>query len=194
MILALAIVVATTLLVGCPGLVMLVSGGFLASAAFAGHAVMNEGAIGKLHVANDIVHLLASGTWAGSLVPLALSLATAADRSYRRDLLAMLGRYSAMVRLCVALVVVTGIVNTLLIVGGWPIHWSSPYQAMLSAKILLVVAMIGLALRNRYALAVRAEAGDAGAFGSVRQAAWIDAGLSLAVLVLVATFGTMAPD
>lgn len=193
MLLALAGVLATSLLDHRPGLVMLVAGGFLASAAFAGHAVMSEGATGWLHIGNDVVHLLSGGAWVGSLVPLALSLARGADRTCRHDLMRLLGRFSAMGHLCVALVAMTGVVNTLLIIGGWPLHWSSPYQAMLSAKIFLVVLMIGLALRNRYSLTPRVEAGDGGALMSLRRAAWTEAGLSVAVLALVAVFGVMAP-
>ena len=154
---------------------------------------MSEGAAGWLHIGNDVIHLLSGGAWVGSLVPLALSLARGADRTCRHDLLRLLGRFSAMGHLCVALVAMTGVVNTLLIIGGWPLHWSSPYQAMLSAKIFLVVLMIGLALRNRYSLTPRVEAGDGGALMSLRRAAWTEAGLSVAVLALVAVFGVMAP-
>jgi putative copper resistance protein D len=52
----------------------------------------------------------------------------------------------------VALVLATGVINTWLIVGGWPVNANSPYQVLLRTKIVLVVAMIELAIINRYIL------------------------------------------
>ncbi len=47
----------------------------LASLAWAGHGGATPGRPGDLHLAADMLHLLAAGAWVGSLIPLALLLA-----------------------------------------------------------------------------------------------------------------------
>ncbi|MGH7115974.1 MAG: hypothetical protein ACREE9_15975, partial [Stellaceae bacterium] len=51
--------------------------GMLGSLAWAGHGGATPGRPGELHLAADILHLLAAGAWLGSLCPLALFLAEA---------------------------------------------------------------------------------------------------------------------
>ena len=47
----------------------------LASLAWAGHGGATPGRPGELHLAADMLHLLAAGAWVGTLIPLALLLA-----------------------------------------------------------------------------------------------------------------------
>ena len=47
----------------------------LASLAWAGHGAATPGAAGDLHLAADVLHLLAAGLWLGTLPPLVLLLA-----------------------------------------------------------------------------------------------------------------------
>jgi putative copper resistance protein D len=47
---------------------------FLAALAWTGHAGGALGIGGRMHLFNDVVHLLAAGTWLGGLIPLALLL------------------------------------------------------------------------------------------------------------------------
>lgn len=51
-----------------------ISACILGSLAWAGHGGATPGRPGDLHLAADILHLLAAGAWVGSLVPLALLL------------------------------------------------------------------------------------------------------------------------
>ena len=44
----------------------------LTSLAWAGHGAATAGAAGNLHLAGDVLHLAAAGTWLGTLLPLAL--------------------------------------------------------------------------------------------------------------------------
>ena len=53
------------------------SAAVLASLAWAGHGGATPGQPGNLHLAADMLHLLAAGAWVGSLIPLALLLAEA---------------------------------------------------------------------------------------------------------------------
>jgi putative copper resistance protein D len=47
---------------------------FLAALAWTGHAGGGLGIGGKMHLLNDVVHLLSAGAWLGGLIPLALLL------------------------------------------------------------------------------------------------------------------------
>ena len=58
--------------------------GTLASLAWAGHGAATPGRPGDLHLAADILHLLAAGAWVGSLIPLALLLAEIAPKRRSR--------------------------------------------------------------------------------------------------------------
>ncbi|MBF4190148.1 CopD family protein, partial [Serratia ureilytica] len=64
----------------------------------------------------------------------------------------------------------TGIVNSLIILGGWPLNLSSPYQRLLLLKTALVALMVMVALANRYAI-VPAWAASAWRWRSARTSA-----------------------
>jgi len=160
----------------------------LASAALTGHAAMEEGWPGGAHRANDALHLLAAGAWLGGLVPLAMMLR--AQETAR--LAGVLRHFSTAGHLIVAIVVATGVVNTWLILGRLPTDWSSPYQLLLSIKLLLVGTMIALALANRYALMPRLAA-TRGMFRAIRRGALIEFALGAAVVALVSVFGILDP-
>jgi putative copper export protein len=55
----------------------LLSGAFMASAAWAGHRGANAGPAGAIQVVADALHLAAAGTWIGRLLPFALVMACA---------------------------------------------------------------------------------------------------------------------
>jgi putative copper resistance protein D len=160
----------------------------LASAALTGHAAIEEGALGIAHRANDALHLLAAGAWLGGLVPLAMALGA----PHTEGAIGALHRFSTAGHWIVAVVVATGIANTWLILGGPPTDWSSPYQILLSLKLLVVAAMIALALANRYALMPRIAATD-GMLAAIRRGALIELVLGSAVIALVSVFGIFDP-
>jgi putative copper resistance protein D len=165
----------------------------LASLSLTGHAVMQEGWIGAAHRLNDAVHLLAAGAWVGALVPL-LPILRALDLPGERVAAEVaLRRFSAAGHLAVALVLLTGVGNTLLVLGRWPTDWSSPYQALLSAKIAVVVVMVALALVNRYGFVPRLAGRRGAAAGALRRGTLAEIGLGLGAIGLVAVLGTLEP-
>ena len=89
-----------------------------------------------------------------------------------------------------AAVIVTGIVNSLIILGGWPLNLSSPYQRLLLIKTAL---MVMVALANRYAIVPAMSRVPALAQRGVVLACWLEVGLGMAVLLLVSLFATYAP-
>ncbi|HET7411823.1 MAG TPA: copper homeostasis membrane protein CopD, partial [Pararhizobium sp.] len=193
--------VASLLLVGTLALpsarrapaVAIAAGLVLASLVLTGHAMMHDGLVGYLQQANDLVHVLASGAWVGALVPLVLILAGFSDSDEFGERERALDRFSSAGRVAVALTVLTGMANTLLIVGGWPIHWSAPYQVLLTAKIVLVIVMIGLASTNQFRFVPGLARRPLAASTAIRYGAMGEIVLGLSAIALVAVFGTLDP-
>ena len=79
---------------------------------------MHEGTLGALHRANHAVHLLAAGYWFGCPAPLLVCLRYLQPPQWRSDAITTLIRFSRW-GTAVAAVIVTGIVNSLIILGGW---------------------------------------------------------------------------
>lgn len=170
----------------------LASGLLVASLSLGGHAVMHEGLLGLLHRANDVLHLLCAGAWLGALWPvvMVLSLLTRSER--RPEAGAALLAFSRAGHVAVALVLVSGVLNTALVLGRRPTDLSSPYQALLDVKLLCVATMVGLALANRYLVVPRLGRGPAAAT-ALRRATLAEIGLGFVVLALVGIFGLLDP-
>jgi putative copper resistance protein D len=166
----------------------------LASLTLSGHAQMDEGARGTLHVLNHGLHLLSGGFWLGSLVFLPACLARLRDPPLCMEAKTALRRFSLAGHVAVVLVIATGIINTALILRRWPDDPASPYQLLLDAKIVLVLAMTGLAVLNCYVFVPRLRAGPERAVASIRAATLVEIALGAAVLGLVAVFGLMDPS
>jgi copper resistance protein D len=175
------------------GATALTSGLLLASLALTGHAAMHEGWLGVAHRLNDAVHVLSGGAWFGALVPLLLIFAALGDPERRRRADVALRRFSTAGHVAVALVILSGVINTLLVLGRWPIHWSSPYQAVLGSKVVLVAVMVCVALTNRYRLVPRVAADRPDALRALRLGAIAEIGLGLGVIGLVSALGMLEP-
>ncbi|CAI1680830.1 copper homeostasis membrane protein CopD [Serratia proteamaculans] len=165
----------------------------LVSMAFIGHAAMHEGALGALHRVNHALHLLAAGYWFGSLLPLLVCLRYLAQPQSRSDAVTTLIRFSRWGHLAVALVVLTGVINSLIILGSWPLDVDSPYQRLLLFKTALVALMVMVALANRYAIVPAMSSMPQLAQRGLVLACWIEVGLGAGVLLLVSLFATYAP-
>ena len=169
------------------------SGLVLATLPLTGHASMHEGLRGVLHRGNDALHVLAGGAWLGALLPLGMVLRMLGDPFRRGEAAVALRRFSTVGHAAVALVIATGIVNTVLILGGWPLDWSSRYQALLAIKIGLVLLMTVLALVNRYGVVPRMALNRSKAVAILGWGTLVEAGLGLAVLGCVSVFGLLDP-
>ena len=169
-----------------------VSGMMLALLAGQGHAMMQEGWIGLAHQANDGLHVLSAGAWFGALPPLALVMLRARRTSLSADASIALRRFSIAGHVFVAIALLTGIANLLLILG-WPETWASPYRALLAGKIALVLAMVGLALVNRYILVPALHRNPAAASRALLRGTCGEIALGTLVILLVAIFGTLDP-
>lgn len=169
------------------------SGLGLSALALTGHASMNEGSLEVAHRANDVLHLLAGGGWLGALVPLVPVLRLLSDPDHRREAQLSLRRFSTVGHGAVALVIVSGIINTMLILGHLPTNWSSRYQALLALKVALVAGMSGLAIINRYVFVPRIRTDRAAALNAIRLGSIVEIGFGIIVIALVAVFGVLEP-
>lgn len=181
-----------------------IAGGVIcASFAWMGHGAATKGAPGLLHLASDILHILAAAVWIGALVAFLILLATDSRRSDigREALHKALHGFSGVGSALVAVLVATGLVNGWFVIGleGLPRLWSSAYGQLLTLKLGLFLAMVGLAAANRFHHTPRLGAALAGpsptreAVVALRSSLVWETGISLAVLGLVAWFGMLAP-
>jgi putative copper resistance protein D len=192
--LGLSLFLVAALVMRAPAALCLVLAGLvLASLSLAGHASMDEGLRGVLHRANDVVHVQAAGFWLGSLVILPASLARLRSPDTRIEAGVALRRFSTAGHGAVALVVATGLVNTRLTLGHLPLDPTSPYQSLLALKILLVLAMVGAAVVNRYVFTPHLDDAPERAAIQIRTGTLVELVLGGLVLALVAYFGLLDP-
>ncbi|OWV97438.1 copper-binding protein [Rhizobium sp. R72] len=191
---------AATILVVASGLVpgrfgqcarTISAGLLLISLTISGHAAMDSGWLLTMHRLNDGLHLLSGGAWIGALVPVAVTLPMLRDAQWQQDARTAMTRFSTAGHVAVALVIATGIINTILIVGSAPLDWQFDYQLLLSMKILIVFVLVALAITNRYLLVPRLVRDP-----SLEPLKWTtgtEIVLGFAVLGLVSVFGTLQP-
>ena len=165
----------------------------IASLTLSGHASMNNGWFLAVHRGNDILHMLSGGAWLGALLPLILILRRLDDPGHHLKAQIAVRRFSTAGHLAVALVLVSGVVNTALVLGRWPTDWNSPYQRLLILKIAAVALMIGLAVANRYLFVPAIAADGPRAIRVIRIASMAEIAIGIVVIGLVAVFGMLDP-
>jgi copper resistance protein D len=170
----------------------LVSAALLASLGLVGHAAMQTGAEGALHRANHAVHLMAAGAWIGGLVPFAMCLRAYERRDLRKDAVRAMAGFSFWGQLIVAAIVLTGVVNIALTSHHPPVPPTTPYRALLVAKLFIVAMMILLALFNRFVLTPRLKA-SADALVTLRATSLAEIALGCVVIALVSVFALLDP-
>ena len=169
----------------------------LASLGWVGHAAVDHaGGIG--HVINQMTHLTAAGLWLGGLAPLGLLLrrATAADgMAYGELARAVLPHFSRVGYAAVAMVALTGAVNSILLVGSVAALAETGYGRLLALKILLFLTMVALALINRCQLVprLRDAAAVPVALGALYRSVVGEQALGLAIVAVVSVLGTWPP-
>ena len=173
------------------GALVALAAGATASLIGVGHGMTGSGggqAVARLHMAADVTHLLCAMGWVGGLFCLAqvLRRAVAGDLAVA-DLRLMLSRFSRLGYWLVALLLISGCINALVLVPRPDSLVTSDYGRALLVKLGLVLIMVAFALYNRVALVARADA----------RALWrsvvAEQGIGLAVLASVALLGTIHP-
>jgi putative copper resistance protein D len=180
------------------GILLLVSTlAFSGSLAWSGHGAATVGAIGHLHLASDILHLIVAGMWVGGLLPFALVL-----HRLMRDPTSAIAtsivtrRFSSLALVSVAVLIATGIVNTWVLVGDVSALAGTLYGWLLSAKIGLFLLMLGFAAVNRIYLMPRLASNRNAKQSAVRRLvvhSACEVVLGLAVIAIVGVLGTLPP-
>lgn len=175
----------------------------LASLAGTGHAQIEEGWAGVMHIVADAVHLLAAGAWLGGLIPLALILHRYLGTDLNvgpKDMDRILMRFSGMGYLAVAALIGSGLVNSWFLVGSLSGLLNTPYGQILLGKLALFGGMLALAVANRFWLVpsmgrIRTEAIDGLTRSSARLRNHVlgEQFLGCTVLLAVSILGTMQP-
>ncbi len=173
----------------------------LASLAWSGHGAASEGALGWAHLASDIAHLLAASAWIGALG--AFLLIISRSKEGPGDLFIVhraLAGFATAGTVIVAVILLSGLVNSFVLIGIRNIGGllTNLYGQLLLVKLVLFGAMLGLAASNRFHLtpALEAALGTADpkrARVRLRQSLWLEAAAGIAILALVAWFGTLEP-
>jgi putative copper resistance protein D len=161
----------------------------IALIAFIGHAGATPGGYGQLHVASDLVHLIAAGAWLGGLPAFALLLA--APRQPKGLAARAAGRFSALGVISVGALVASGLINSWNLLSGPRDLISTAYGQLLLLKIGLFAAMLTIAAVNRFHLTPMLTAMPARL--SLMRNSLAETGLGLGVVLLVGALGTMQP-
>jgi len=164
----------------------------LAALAFVGHAVSVSGPLAALSQASQLIHLLSSGFWFGSLLSLVLLLARIKDPRFTLDADLALRRFSGLGHFAVALALGSGLTNSWLILHNTPLSWSSAYVILLFVKVALVGTMCIVALVNRYVFMPRIPHGAAGAI-ALRDGTIAELLIGTIVIAIVAVLGLLMP-
>jgi copper resistance protein D len=175
------------------GLILSLAGLYLTGIALTGHTQVEEGGARIIHVAADAVHLLAAGAWLGGLFGLAAVLPRPdPEVGY------LLKRFSRMGYWAVGLIVGSGVVNSLYLVGTVSALVGTVYGQLLLAKLAMVAGMAGLAFLNRFQISPRlyvpASTETAAPWlARLRRNVLLEQTLGLLVLAVVSALGTLEP-
>lgn len=166
----------------------------LATLAWGGHAAATEAPAGPLHLAADVVHLLAAGAWIGALV---IFLRLARRRTFH-DVAAhrMLTGFATAGTAIVAALLLTGIVHAWILIGPDQASdlLATAYGRGLAAKLTLFILMLVLAAANRWRLAPRLADDASGASRrAMRRSLAVEAGAGFAILAIAAWLGVSVP-
>lgn len=182
----------------------------VASLVWSGHAGATEGAAGTVHRISDILHLIAAAVWIGAIGAFLILISPRRVREWPGGLqiaARSLDQFSRVGTICVLVIAATGLVNSQMIVGAENLGRSlgSPYGQLLLAKLALFGLMLALAAANRWRLTPALAAAVPGtdtdnvdadpdlAIAAMRRSLIIEASAALAILALVAWFGTLEP-
>jgi copper resistance protein D len=168
----------------------------LVSLGWVGHATMDMGGV-AVHEVNQMIHLAAAGIWLGGLVPLGILLRRAGwpeGANYIPLARTALPHFSQMGYAAVVLVALTGLVNSVFVVGSVKALLATPYGRLLVVKVALFAAMVGVALVNRFRLVPRlSEATATVPLRALCRSVVAEQALGLAILAVVSVLGTWEP-
>jgi len=172
------------------------------SVAWTGHAAAAAGPNLPWRITADALHLFAAAVWPAGLLPFALFLrASRGAGGVARPVLAVVRRFSKLSLLAVGVLITTGIVNSVFLVGSFPAMVTTAYGRILCLKLVLLLFILGLASWNRFRLlpllfAHPAPANESAVSPVLRRMqnfVAAEAGLAAAIVVVVSVLGITPP-
>ena len=156
----------------------------LATLVWSGHAHASDKHAWLLPV--DLLHIVAAGAWPGGLLPLALLLAQARrDPNLVSSALTVTRRFSRLSVAAVGVLALSGLLNSVGLVGTLSALWPSVYGRLILCKVALLAGMVEFGAVNRRMIRQDETASAPQILRSLwRNVAWESA---LAVCVLLAT-------
>jgi len=154
---------------------------------------MHEGGLGVAHAVNDYLPVLSAAFWLGSLPVFLLWLAAWRRPGNRAEATRALLRFSTWGHAAVAVLLLSGGVNAVLILGAGGVDPGSGYQRLLLVKIGLALVMAALAVVNRYRWIPRIRTQRADALRAIRRNTIVELALGAALLLAVGFLGLMSP-
>jgi copper resistance protein D len=169
-----------------------------ASIAWTGHAASTPFTLGYLHLASDALHLIAASAWIGGLVPLVLLLGMArGHKGWAALELDAVSRFSMLGMVSVATLILSGAVNSWILVGSFRGLVETGYGQLLMLKLAAFAVMLAFAAVNRFALtpqlALLADDARQDALGALSRNTWIEIALGLSIFAMVGVLGTLHP-
>jgi putative copper resistance protein D len=172
-----------------------------ATLAWSGHAGATEGVAGTVHRAADVLHIVAASAWFGALLSLlGRVLRTTLEAQEAEQTARMLHGFSLFGTLFVITLIVSGVINSVMIVGfaNSPVLLHSSYGWLLLTKLALFGGMLIIAAANRWRLTptlMRATGANelSSAAAHLRLSLAFETMMALGILALVAALGTLDP-
>jgi copper transport protein len=158
--------------------------------ALGGHAA-TPSSLRLLNLLAQWTHLLAAGIWIGGLAWLLAALRVRGGAWSTRE---VVGRFSRLAGVGLAVVVATGAARTVDELGGWRRLADSGFGLTLDLKLVLFAGLVGLGALNRYRLVPRFRGGGRRrAAARLRRSVGAELGLAAAVLAAAALLSQLAP-
>lgn len=161
--------------------------GLCAAIAGSGHAIAGPWPAGAFVL--DVVHLLSMGVWIGGLA-VVVSALWGRDRQEHEVLRPMVDRFSLLALIGVALIVATGVAQSIRQLGEFSQLTSTNYGKLLIVKVIIVGLMVSLGWFGRIVLR-GVEGGDA--LPHLRRSVLAEAVLAVVVLGVTSVLSTTIP-
>ena len=174
---------------------------FVTGLAATGHSGATEGASGLVHVASDVMHVVAAAVWIGGLVSLPILIKTVRDQastkwpSLVRD---ATERFSKIAFVSVTGLLITGLINASMLVGSLRALPMTAYGKLLILKVTLFFVMLTLAAINKFRLAPEIglfpqDTRDRGAIRNLTRNCMLEIALGLTIFLIVGSLGLTHP-
>ena len=174
--------------------------GWIAGIAWTGHGGSTNGPLGIVHLAADLLHLVATAAWLGGLFSLVLLLAAARGTDDASIFMAaeVTKRFSTLGIASVGTLFLTGFVNAWFLVGSLDALLVTGYGRLLTLKIGLFAVMVAFAAINRFWLTPRLQLPAESparlySLGRLTRNSAIEVVLGLMIYGIVGVLGTLHP-